>query len=570
MSYLGEFTPGKTISRRFNSHKADGTPSTFSGSAALTVYKQGSSTPSASGVTLTTDYNSKTGLNNVVVDTSVDGTFYAAGSDFDIAVASGLVDGVGVTGIVVGTFSLSSRAGLRPTIADRTIDVSAGGEAGLDWANIGTPTATVALTGTTVGTTTNLTNLSGTFSGTTNVNVTGWLGVAPSALISGRVDASLGSYQSGQAPLQPTVVGRTLDVTANGNAGIDWANIDNPGTTVDLYGTTLSPAANRAVLWTGEAQAGGASTVTLDSTASSTDGFYKGATIVCWSGTGSGQAPRLITDYSGSTKVAYVAPQWVTTPTSGTKTALLGVGPVDVQFWKSSAPNAMQSGRVDSYVGDTTGTLAFNLNGSVTGNLYGKVLGSGAATITGAGARVFDSSGNVIPTATGIASTIYDTARSGHNTAGSFGETLTSLNARLPGAGTIATTGDVPTTGSMAAAIRDVSNTSPAASGLGWMVKRVSDRAPAAGTLAVSGDAMALTSSERTSVATSLLDMANGVETSITVRQSLRGMAAVLLGLTSGANTSSEVFKAIANSGVTRVTGVVDSSGNRSSVILNL
>ena len=42
---------------------------------------------------------------------------------------------------------------LVPTTAGRTLDVSAGGEAGLDWANIGSPTTTVAMTGTTIATT---------------------------------------------------------------------------------------------------------------------------------------------------------------------------------------------------------------------------------------------------------------------------------------------------------------------------------------------------------------------------------------------------------------------------------
>jgi len=40
-----------------------------------------------------------------------------------------------------------------PTTAGRTLDVSAGGEAGVDWANVGSPTTTLALTGTTVATT---------------------------------------------------------------------------------------------------------------------------------------------------------------------------------------------------------------------------------------------------------------------------------------------------------------------------------------------------------------------------------------------------------------------------------
>jgi len=40
---------------------------------------------------------------------------------------------------------------LLPTTTGRTLDVSSTGEAGIDWANVGSPTTTVALTGTTVG-----------------------------------------------------------------------------------------------------------------------------------------------------------------------------------------------------------------------------------------------------------------------------------------------------------------------------------------------------------------------------------------------------------------------------------
>lgn len=45
---------------------------------------------------------------------------------------------------------LSTYGALKPTTAGRTLDVSTGGEAGIDWANIGSPTTTVALAGTTV------------------------------------------------------------------------------------------------------------------------------------------------------------------------------------------------------------------------------------------------------------------------------------------------------------------------------------------------------------------------------------------------------------------------------------
>lgn len=62
----------------------------------------------------------------------------------------------------------------------------------------------------------------------------------PAALSSGRMDASVGAYQTGLTPLQPTVAGRTLDVSVGGEAGVDWANVGSPTTAVGLTGTTIS------------------------------------------------------------------------------------------------------------------------------------------------------------------------------------------------------------------------------------------------------------------------------------------------------------------------------------------
>lgn len=39
--------------------------------------------------------------------------------------------------------------------------------------------------------------------------------------------------------LAPTTAGRTLDVSATGEAGVDWANVGGPTTTVDLSNTTI-------------------------------------------------------------------------------------------------------------------------------------------------------------------------------------------------------------------------------------------------------------------------------------------------------------------------------------------
>jgi hypothetical protein len=43
-----------------------------------------------------------------------------------------------------------------------------------------------------------------------------------------------------QASLYPTTAGNTLDVNVNGEAGIDWANVGNPTTTLGLTNTTIA------------------------------------------------------------------------------------------------------------------------------------------------------------------------------------------------------------------------------------------------------------------------------------------------------------------------------------------
>jgi hypothetical protein len=75
---------------------------------------------------------------------------------------------------------------------------------------------------------------------TAQTSLTDIQGRLPAALVSGRMDASVGAYQTGLAPLQPTTAGRTLDVSAGGEAGVDWANVGSPTTTLNLSGTTIS------------------------------------------------------------------------------------------------------------------------------------------------------------------------------------------------------------------------------------------------------------------------------------------------------------------------------------------
>jgi hypothetical protein len=154
MKALGDFDASAVIYGKFTTFRpSTGAAFTLAGTPALSVYKDNSVTQSTTGVTLTADFDSVTGLNHFAIDTSADGTFYSAGSFFDIVITTGTVDSVSVVGSVVASFTIRKTAALKPTTAGRALDVSAGGEAGVDWANVGSPTTAVDLSGTTIKTT---------------------------------------------------------------------------------------------------------------------------------------------------------------------------------------------------------------------------------------------------------------------------------------------------------------------------------------------------------------------------------------------------------------------------------
>jgi hypothetical protein len=66
-----------------------------------------------------------------------------------------------------------------------------------------------------------------------------------------------------------------------------------------------------------------------------------------------------------------------------------------------------------------------------------------------------------------------------------------------------------------------------------------------------------------------LLDIANGVETGITLRQALRVVASALAGKLSGAGTGTEVIRSATDS-KNRITATVDANGNRTAISLDV
>ncbi len=180
-AYLGDFRTGKTIYSMWNSNAIAGESITRATNGTISVYKNSSNTQSTTGVTDTEDKDSLTGVHYVAIDTSADGTFYSAGSDFMVVLSAATIDGKTINAFLF-QFSLENRSHLMPTTDGRKLDVSAGGEAGVDWANVGSPTTTVNLSGTTVKTATDVE--------TDTADIQSRL---PVALVSGRIDASVGA-----------------------------------------------------------------------------------------------------------------------------------------------------------------------------------------------------------------------------------------------------------------------------------------------------------------------------------------------------------------------------------------
>ncbi len=115
---LGNYAAGAVIYGKFTTFRpSTGAAFTLGGTPALSVYKDNSTTQSTTGVTLTADFDSVTGLNHFAIDTSADGTFYSANSNFDIVITTGTVDSVSVVGTVVASFSLDKAVSIVPALS---------------------------------------------------------------------------------------------------------------------------------------------------------------------------------------------------------------------------------------------------------------------------------------------------------------------------------------------------------------------------------------------------------------------------------------------------------------------
>jgi hypothetical protein len=133
---------------------------------------------------------------------------------------AGRVDVIKINGTSQTARDIGASVLLSPGTGTGQVNLALG-RVGINWGDVTNQSTVVNLSSTTISTSQAIGSVSGAV-GSVTANVT------------------VGGYAAGQAPLQPTVAGRTLDVTTTGEAGIDWANIGSPTSTVGLTNTTIS------------------------------------------------------------------------------------------------------------------------------------------------------------------------------------------------------------------------------------------------------------------------------------------------------------------------------------------
>jgi len=239
-AHLGMFRPGSTIYVPFDTFAGStGAPITLTGLATsdILIYKNGSVTQrgSTTGFTLLDtdgiDFDGITGIHGFSIDLSSNATadFYTAGGFYWIVISTVTVDSQTMS-FVAATFQIGyPDAVLNTTIATLSSQTSFTLTAG--------PAEDDALNGCVV-----------------------WIHDIASAVQIGK--AIVADYRGStktvtlaagatftvaagdnisvfQPMLQPTVWGRTLDVSTGGEAGLDWANIGSPTTAQNLSATNI-------------------------------------------------------------------------------------------------------------------------------------------------------------------------------------------------------------------------------------------------------------------------------------------------------------------------------------------
>lgn len=197
MSFVGDYALGQTVYVKFTTRRfSTGVPFTLAGTPAVAAYPNDSVTEITAGITLTVDFDARTGLNQVtVVATGANG--YAAGTSYNLVITAGTVDAVSVVGEVVGSFTLERSAAFARLGAPAGASVSA--------------------------------DIAGVQADTNDIQTR-----LPAALVGGRIDANMGAISA------DSVAADNLENAFDDTDGpVPWMGVVDQGTAQSATATTV-------------------------------------------------------------------------------------------------------------------------------------------------------------------------------------------------------------------------------------------------------------------------------------------------------------------------------------------
>lgn len=420
--YLGDFAAGDTIDFKFTTFRpSTGAAYALSSGAVLSVFKNDSTTvvksdDAGSKIVLTRDFGSPsvTGLNHVRIATANDTSFYADGSQFEVVISTGTVDSVSVVGACVGRFTLRAQAALYPTTAGRKLDVSTTGEAGIDFANIGSPTTTVNLSGTTIKAVTdmvtaNVIQISGDATAADNLEAaadgTGY-NLGGGSIVAASVSGAVNSVTTGVTVASNTdKTGYSLATappTAAAIADAVWDEALSGHLTSGSTGAALNAAGAAGDPW---------STALPGAYGAGTAGKIVGDNL---NATVSSRLAAADISLSGGAVTVGTLNSAVITSSSFASQAIVGTAIQDGAISANKiATGAITSGKFASgaITADAIAAGAISVSEIADGAITATKFGAGAITST-----VVDATANAA-----IADAVWDEAMSGHTTAGTYG-----------------------------------------------------------------------------------------------------------------------------------------------------
>lgn len=108
MNYLGDYILGDQVTFKWSTFTKDGQSVTLT-SGDIVVYKGDDPNDStSSGVSVSTNFDSLTGVHQILIDTGDSGGFYESGLDYAVVLDDGVIDGNSVNA-TLANFSIENR-----------------------------------------------------------------------------------------------------------------------------------------------------------------------------------------------------------------------------------------------------------------------------------------------------------------------------------------------------------------------------------------------------------------------------------------------------------------------------